>query len=109
MKYFVEIDHPPAGRPTTADQGRAFIEQVIFPSLDRAEQHLREGRIVAGGPVAGRIALRFIAEVDSPEALDRLVTSLPLWRISETRVTPLVGFADRRAHVQDLRQQLAGE
>lgn len=109
MRYLVEIDHPKTGQLVTQEASRAFIEQVIFPTLSRAEQLVQEGRIVAGGPVAGRIALRFIAEVDSPQQLDRLVTSLPLWAMAETRVTPLIEFSDRRATVEALLQRLAGK
>lgn len=104
MRFLVELDHHTTGQPSTAESARAFIEGVIFPTLARAEELAREGRIVAGGPVAGRIALRFIAEAETNEQLDKLVTSLPLWTVSDTRVTPLIEFGDRRAHVQALLQ-----
>ncbi len=57
--------------------------------------------------MVGRIALRFIVEADSPQEVDRLVTSLPLWPLSETRVTPLIAFTDRRKHAQGLLESLA--
>ncbi|HVU36102.1 MAG TPA: muconolactone Delta-isomerase family protein [Opitutaceae bacterium] len=100
----VEIDHPKTGQPLSLEAGRAFIENVILPTLARAEQLAKQGRIIAGGPVAGRIALRFIAEVESPQSLDRLISGLPLWPISDTRVTPLVDFTERRAQVELLLQ-----
>ena len=78
MKFLVELDPPKTGQPLTEEAARAFIEGVIFPTLARAEQLAKEGRILAGGPVAGRIALRFIAEVESAQQLDQLVSSLPL-------------------------------
>ena len=106
MKFLVELDHPKTGQPFTEDTARAFIETVIFPTLARAEQLVQEGRIVAGGPVAGRIALRFIMDVESAQQLDKLVTSIPLWAIADTRVTPLIEFSDRRTHVQDLLQHM---
>lgn len=102
MKFLVEIDHPKTGQSLSADAARAFITNVIFPTLAKAEQLVQEGTLVAGGPVAGRIALRFIAEVDTPQQLDRLVSSMPLWAISDTRVTPLIGFGDRKTHVEAL-------
>ncbi len=107
MKFLVEIDHPKTGQPFSADSARAFITNVIFPTLAQAEQLAREGRIVAGGPVAGRVALRFIVEVESAEQLDRLVSSLPLWAISETRVTSLIDFVARRTHIEALQQGLS--
>ena len=107
MKFLIEIDQVKTAAPPTRQAGREFIEQIIFPTLDCADQLARAGRIVAGGPVAGRIALRFIAEADSPQQVDELVSSLPLWTVAETRVTPLIEFGERRAHVEILRQKLA--
>ncbi len=104
MKFLVELDHPKTGQPLTEDAARSFIEGIIFPTIARAEQLVQQGRIVAGGPVAGRIAVRFIAEVETTQQLDQLVSSLPLWTVADTRVTPLIDFSDRRATVQALLQ-----
>ncbi len=106
MKFLVEMDHVKTGPPLTQDTARSFIESIIFPTIARAEELAQEGRIVAGGPVAGRIAIRFIAEVETAQQLDQLVTSLPLWTVAETRVTPLIDFSDRRAHVQALLERI---
>ena len=106
MKFLVELDHVKTGPPLTQDTARSFIEGIIFPTIARAEQLIQEGRIVAGGPVAGRIAIRFIAEAETAQQLDQLVTSLPLWTVAETRVTPLIEFSDRRAHIQALLERM---
>ncbi len=106
MKFLVELDHLKTGQPLTQDTARSFIEGIIFPTIAKAEQLIQEGRIVAGGPVAGRIAIRFIAEVETVQQLDQLVSSLPLWTVAETRVTPLIEFSDRRAHIQALLQRM---
>ena len=106
MKYLVELDYHKTGQPFTEDTARIFTEHIIFPTLARAEQLVKEGRIVAGGPVAGRITLCFIADVDSPQQLDQLVYSLPLYTVADTQVTPLIEFKDRRAHVEALFQQM---
>ena len=90
-----------------SDAGRAFIEQVILPTLARGDQLVAEGRILAGGAVAGRIALRFIIDAESAEHVDRLITSLPIWPMAETRVTPLITLGERRDHVQTLSTALA--
>ncbi len=108
MRFLVEIDHVKTGRPLTVSEARAFIEEVIFPTLEAGERLAREGRIVAGGPAAGRVALRFIAEVETPQQLDQLVESLPLWAVAETRVTSLIGFGDRRAHIESYLERLTG-
>ena len=107
MLFLVELDHVKSGAMMTADAGRAFIEQVIFPTLARAEQLVAEKKILAGGPVVGRVAIRFILEADSLPDVDRIVSSLPVWPLAGTRVTPL-GFADRRRSVQALLDNFAG-
>jgi Muconolactone delta-isomerase len=107
MRFLVEIDHVKNGQPLTPEGVRAFIEGIIFPTLARGEELARAGRIVAGGPAAGRIALRFIADVETVQEIDTLVESFPLWAVAETRVTPLIEFGDRRAHVEVLLERLA--
>jgi hypothetical protein len=109
MQFLVEVDHVKSGVQLTPEAGRSFIERVIFPTLARGEQLMRERKIVSGGPVAGRIALRFIVEAESATDVDQLVTSLPLWPLAETRITPLISFAERREHAQTLLEQLERE
>jgi muconolactone delta-isomerase len=106
MLFLVELDHVTSGTPSTPEMSRAFIEKVIFPTLARADQLAAEKKVVAGGPVAGRIALRLMIEADSAEEVDSIVTSLPLWTQAETRITPLISFSDRRRHVEALRERL---
>jgi len=107
MLFLVELDHVKSGNVPTPEAGRAFIEQIIFRTLARAEELVAEKRILGGGAVVGRIALRFIIEADSAEHVDRLITSLPVWPVAETRVTPLITLAERRTHVQQLLESLA--
>jgi len=106
MLFLVELDHVKSGLPLPPEAGRAFIEQVILPTLARGEQFLAEKKIVAGGPVLGGIALRLIVEVESPQEVDQLVSSLPIWPLAESKVTPLVGFGERRNSVQTLLETL---
>jgi hypothetical protein len=76
MLFLVELDHVKPTSPVTPEAGRAFIEQVIFPTIARGEQLIAEKTIVAGGPV-GRIALRFIVEAETSGQADQVVSSLP--------------------------------
>jgi hypothetical protein len=46
-------------------------------------------------------------EADSSQQVDRMIESLPVWTVAETRVTPLVTFAERRQHLQQLLETLA--
>jgi muconolactone delta-isomerase len=107
VQFLVEIDHVKSGVAMMPEAGGAFIKDIILPTIARAEQLAAEKKIVAGGPVVGQIALRFIVEADSLPDVDRLVSSLPLWPLAETRVTPLVALADRRNSVQALMDRLS--
>ena len=62
---------------------------------------------MSGGPVLGRVALRFIMEADSAENVDRMITSLPIWPLAETRVTPLIALDERREHLKEMLERLA--
>jgi Muconolactone delta-isomerase len=106
MLFLIELDHVKSGLPLPPEGGQDFIEKVILPTLARAEQLVVERKIAAGGPVLGRIALRFIVDVESPQEVDRLVIGLPIWPLAESKVTPLVGFDDRRNSVQALLETL---
>ncbi|MGA2515343.1 MAG: hypothetical protein ABSG44_02195 [Thermodesulfobacteriota bacterium] len=106
MLFFVEVDHVKSGQMPTPEAGRAFIEQIILPTIARAEQLIAEKKILSGGPAAGRISLRLMIEADSLEDVDQIISSLPLWTVAETRVTPLIAFTDRRKHVQMLLERL---
>lgn len=107
MLFLVELDHVTPTTAVTADSASAFIEQIIFPTITRAEQLVAEKKVLSGGPVAGRIALRLMVEAESANDLDEMISSLPLWRNAETRVTPLITFAERRQHLRQLMKHLA--
>jgi len=106
MLFLIELDHVKQGTPLTPEIGRAFIEQTIFPTLARAEELVKAKKILAGGPALGRVALRFIVEADSLSDVDKIITSLPIWPLAETRVTPLIAFSERRQHAEALLESL---
>lgn len=107
MLYLVELDHVNPGTTPTPETGRTFIEQVIFPTLARAERLAAEGTILSGGAVVGQVALRFTVEANSTEEVDRIVTSLPVWTVAETKITPLISFGERREHVKTLLDRIS--
>jgi muconolactone delta-isomerase len=106
MLFLIELDHVKQGTPLTPEIGRAFIEQTILPTLARAEELVKAKKILAGGPVLGRVALRLILEADSLSDVDKILTSLPIWPLAETRVTPLIAFSERRQHAEVLLETL---
>lgn len=106
MKFLVELDHSMPSEPLAAEAARAFIEDIIYPTLTRGEELIKQGHILSGGPVAGRVALRFIAEVETAQQLDQIISSIPLWTVAETSITPLIEFGDRRVQVQGLLENI---
>jgi hypothetical protein len=56
MLFLVELDHVKPTAPIAPEAGRAFIEQIILPTLARAEQFMAEKKILSGGAVVGRCA-----------------------------------------------------
>jgi hypothetical protein len=106
MLFLVELDHVKPTAPIPPEAGRAFIEQNILPTLARGEQLMAEKTIVSGGAVLGRVALRFIVEAETLAQVDQMISSLPVWPMTETRVTPLITLNERRQHVQQLSESL---
>src|SRR5262249_15264770 len=108
MLFLVELDHVRSGAPLSPEAARTFIEQIIFPTISRAERLTDDRKIVSGGPVAGRVGLRLMVEAGSAGEVDQLISSLPLWPLAETRITPLISFRERREHVQNLLESMRG-
>ncbi len=52
----------------------------------------QQGKILAGGVMAGRKGSYAICDVDSIEELQRLVAQLPMFPFIEVELTPLIGY-----------------
>jgi muconolactone delta-isomerase len=109
MQYLVQMKLVPQGRPTTTEEGAAFIEQFIFPTLELCKKLLDQKKILAGGPMSGVIALVFIVNAESARELDDLLTSLPVWSRMETDVTPLTTFEGRAETLRPMLEQLKAQ
>ena len=96
MQYLVQLRMVSSGRPMSPNDGIAFIEDLIFPTLERCEKLQEEKKILAGGPMSGSVALALIVTTDSAQELDDVITSLPVWPRMETNVIPLTTFNGRR-------------
>lgn len=107
MRYLVQ-GKLVAGRPTTAEEGVAFIEQVIFPTLEMCKKLQDEKKILAGGPISGAIGIAMIVEVGSALELDELIEGLPIWTRTEVTVTPLTTFEDRIKAIRPRLDYLKG-
>ncbi|HVU36391.1 MAG TPA: hypothetical protein VHE61_23335 [Opitutaceae bacterium] len=104
LDYLVELKVSPAATVPTPQEGIAFTERFVLPTIEACERHAAEGRIVAGGPTLAGLSFAFVARVATPQELERLVSGLPIWPRAQTTVTPLGSFSERGANV---RQRLA--
>ena len=112
MQYLVQLRLSSSARPMRPDEGIVFIEELIFPTLDQCKKLQAEGKILAGGPVSGAVALMLIVAAESPLELDDLIASLPVWPRMETEVIPLTTFDARRqtllSRIETLKAQARG-
>ncbi len=83
-----------------------MLEKLIVPSL---ENLAKDGKIHAGGLLAGARAGVFIVGAKSHDEVTELVYALPAWGVWHWKVTPLDSFAHRadleKKVVQGLRAQ----
>lgn len=107
MNYLVQLKL--ANRPANPQEGIVFIEQFILPTLELCKKLEAEKKIVAGGPLSGAIALSLIVSAESVQELDEVITSLPVWPLMETTVTPLSTFDVRMQAVRARLQQLKAQ
>ena len=99
-EYLVEMTFTPFGSLLTPDQLTTFTERFVLPTFDACEKLIRSGRIVAGGTALAAVGFIFIARAETPQELDEMVSSLPLWARAQTRIVPLGTFASRAAAVR---------
>jgi muconolactone delta-isomerase len=109
MQYLVQMRLSSSARPTTPEDGHAFIEQFILPTLELCKKLQEEKKILAGGPLSGTIAIALIVNADSARELDDLITSLPVWPRMETEVTPLTTFEGRAQSLRPRLEQLKAQ
>lgn len=100
-EYLVEMKLVPVSVIPTPQEGLAFSERFVRPTLQGLQRLREAGRIVAGGPTAGGTAFAFILRAGSPDELDAALGALPLWPRCETKITPLVSFEQRLARAEE--------
>jgi muconolactone delta-isomerase len=109
MLYLVQLRLKSSASPKTREEGVAFIEQYIYPTLELGKKLQEEKKIIAGGPVSGTVALAFIVSAESAKELDDLVTGLPVWPIMDTELTPLSTFDARKQTLLPRLEQLKAQ
>jgi hypothetical protein len=93
--YLVEMHFDPFVSLLTPQEIATFAERMGLPTLDALQQLAASGRILAGGPFLAATGFAFIARVSSPQELEEMIGSLPLFPRSRTRVAPLGTFEGR--------------
>lgn len=80
----------PQGRPTTTEEGRAFIEQYIFPTPERCKKLQDDDKILAGGQTSGAIGLALIVNaccLDNKRLDNQLARVGHAWKPGENSVS----------------------
>jgi len=101
MRYLVTTDQFSGPLPSP-DQMGPLIERVAS-SLEKLNQLLRDGKIVAGGIPAGQKKLVFIVEADSNDEVTDLVHSLPMWLAHKWKITPLESWDHHLDFVRSMK------
>ena len=98
--YFVELKITPPSVVPTPQEGIAFTERFVLPTLEACERLAASGKILAGGPLLGAMGFTLIARAEGAQQLEEIVATLPIWPRAQTTVVPLASFSDRLATVR---------
>jgi hypothetical protein len=103
--YLVEMTFPPFGTLLSPQEVITFSERFVLPTLEACQKLCATGRIVAGGTTLAAVGFIFIARTESPQALEDMVSSLPLWSRAQTRIVPLGTFESRASAARERLNQ----
>src|SRR5262249_23267944 len=106
MQYLVTMEFVEPGPLFPAQQLGQMVEQTILPSFDLLASLQAEGKLVAGGVLAGTRTAVFVLEAASNDELDQMVEGIPWWGVMKTSVTPLQDFAKRAANDRVLLERI---
>lgn len=106
MLYLVEFEASQAGISMSREQKIEQLEKLVIPTIESLG---KEGKVRAGGIVAGTFAGAFVVGAKSKDEVTELLRALPAQGIVQWTVTPHETFAHRadleKKVVQDLRAQ----
>ena len=92
MRFLFTIDGSDVGVGMPPERIAQVRQQMVVPGVEKLAQWEREGKIHGGGFTGARGSV-FIAEADSNEEVDQLVTSLPHWGLVKVDVKPLISMS----------------
>ncbi len=103
-EYLVTMTSGPGFQ--SPEQVIQLLENIVIPSFNRLIELRKDGRILAGGLPVGERAFAFIVEASSNAEVDRLVQSIPIWGMSDWKVTPLHSVEGRKAQEEETVKML---
>ena len=106
MQYLVTMEFVEPGPLFAAQQLGQMVEQTILPSFELLAAWQTEGKVVAGGVLAGTRTATFILEAASTDELDQLLEGIPWWGVMKTTVASLQAFAKRAANDRALLERI---
>jgi muconolactone delta-isomerase len=106
MQFLVTMEYVEPGPLFSSQQLGQMVEQTVLPSFDLLAELTADGKIVAGGVLAGTRTATFIVETASNDELDQLLEGIPFWGVMKTSVAPLQEFAKRAANDRALLQRI---
>ena len=109
MQYLVTMEFVEPGPLMTPQQLAPVAANQAVPTLETCIKLQAEGKILAGGIVAGGRSYVFIADVANNDELDQMLQSMPAWLITKADVVPLQDFDKRleqnKKYVKQMTQQ----
>ena len=83
-----------------------FLE-VAVKQTETLTSYRQQGKVLAGGIMAGRKGGYAIFDVESSEELHRLVSQLPMNPFIETEITPLISYEHASESAKQVLASLA--
>lgn len=103
MKFLVTMEQVVSPAPEGFVQ---HVEQVIIPNHEACVKLEAEGKILAGGWLAGARDCAFVLEAASGEEVTQLLTGLRLWSMMKVKVAPLESFEHRLAAARQVVERV---
>ena len=90
-----------------SSQPQEQLLELGMKNVETLMTYKQQGKILAGGAMAGRKGSYAIFDVDSIEELQRLVAQLPMFPFMEIELIPLISWEQTLASVKEIRSPLA--
>lgn len=93
--YLVTMDSVAISPMTTAQQMVPVVEKMVIPGFQHLSNLQRQGKVLAGGSIAGSKGAVFIVEAVSNEEVSQMIMTSPLWSLGMFKIAPLEHFDER--------------